>query len=358
MLKLQIKIESKVATEKCKQDQAQIRNASYTCKRFLHDEIVHECDKANAAWCNDLPLSITKYGGRPYRDAPFRVEGCNLKWYSSAQACDLVTKSGRLILVGDSLVRHLSQTMIAILRGNLSRDGVTPNAPENCSCDTQYYKECRPFCAGGYNAEQSLVCPQWDVPRYFNRWTAGKPVNASQKPWTYEKELRHLQDTLESANISGSRVVVFFMVGNHPMSLMKEGMTPQMIIDNNYAPRLKLLQSYMDQRRKLSSGSSFQRDIMMVGTNTPPGPNKPKKYLEFSGYGSMLAIAEASRRFAAEYEGPSYRDRADFPFVTRFDTFAVMDNVSAFDGTHFALRGNVALAQVFLNVLEWAIARA
>lgn len=148
------------------------------------------------------------------------------------------------------------------------------------------------------------------------------------------------------------------MVGNHPMSLMKEGMTPQMIIDNNYAPRLKLLQSYMDQRRKLSSGSSFQRDIMMVGTNTPPGPNKPKKYLEFSGYGSMLAIAEASRRFAAEYEGPSYRDRADFPFVTRFDTFAVMDNVSAFDGTHFALRGNVALAQVFLNVLEWAIARA
>jgi len=233
---------------------------------------------------------------------------------------------------------------------------MTPSAYEACSCDSQYYKDCRPFCAGTYNAEKSLLCPQWDVPRFYNRWTTGKPVNESQKPWTYEKELKHLQDTLD--NTSDSRVVLFFMVGNHPISLMKQGMTPQMIIDKNYAPRLKMLKKHMGNRRKSTNRSSAQRDIMLVGTNTPPDANKPKQYLKFSGYVHMQAIAEASRRFAAQHESPSSRRRHDLPLVARLDTFAIMDNVTAFDGTHFALGGNVVLAQVFLNVLEWALARA
>ena len=235
---------------------------------------------------------------------------------------------------------------------------MTPNASETCSCDSQYYKDCRPFCAGTYNAEKTLLCPQWDVPRFYNRWTTGKPVNESQKPWTYEKELKHLQDTLELTNISDSRVVLFFMVGNHPVSLMKQGMTPEMIVEQNYAPRLELLKTHMDSRRKSTNSSSVERDIMLVGTNTPPNPNKPKQYRRFSGYDHMHAIAEASRRFAAQHESPSSRRRQDRPLVARLDTFAIMDNLTAFDGTHFALTGNVVLAQTFLNVLEWAIARA
>jgi hypothetical protein len=233
---------------------------------------------------------------------------------------------------------------------------MTPNASETCVCDSQYYKDCRPFCAGTYNAEKSLLCPKWDVPRFYNRWTTGKPVIEPPKPWSYDKELQHLQDTLESSGVSDSRVILFFMVGNHPMSLMKEGMTPEMIIENSYSPRLEMLKRHMDKRRK-STNSSVQRDIMLVGTNTPPGPNKPKKYLEFSGYDKMQAIAEASRRFAAKHEAASSGGRQDLPLVARLDTFAIMDNVTSFDGTHFALRGNVVLAQMFLNVLEWAIAR-
>jgi hypothetical protein len=148
------------------------------------------------------------------------------------------------------------------------------------------------------------------------------------------------------------------MVGNQPMTLMKQGMTPQMIFEKNYSPRPEILRMHMVNRRKLNNRPSVQRDIMLVGTTPPPGPNKPKRYLELTGYDHMQAIAEASRRFAANHESPSSRGRHNLPFVARLHTLAIMDNVTAFDGTHFALSCNVVLAQVFLNVLEWAVARA
>ncbi len=58
-------------------------------------------------------------GGRPGFDAPYMPRGCDLKFYSTREICQILTRFESIIFLGDSLVRHLLGAFSILLRENL-----------------------------------------------------------------------------------------------------------------------------------------------------------------------------------------------------------------------------------------------
>lgn len=100
--------------------------------------------------CNVLKAMTTGvraiYGGR------FQVPNCPLKWYQrdsdSGNLCELLPRWGRILVVGDSYMRQLTQAIWMIAADDFKRGGIAPLQAEdatynNCTCDLQFTRGCR-----------------------------------------------------------------------------------------------------------------------------------------------------------------------------------------------------------------------
>lgn len=68
-------------------------------------------------------LAAMSDGGRGGFDAPYMPRGCDLRFYDSAEICDILSRFEGLILYGDSLMRHLTSAFGMLLRENLEFGG-------------------------------------------------------------------------------------------------------------------------------------------------------------------------------------------------------------------------------------------
>lgn len=64
-------------------------------------------------------LNSMSDGGRPGFDAPYMPRGCDLKFYSTREICQILTRFESIIFLGDSLIRHLLGAFSILLRENL-----------------------------------------------------------------------------------------------------------------------------------------------------------------------------------------------------------------------------------------------
>ena len=78
-------------------------------------EVLSPRPRAAPRSCSPLgALEAFARGARPSRDAPFALaRGCALKWYTPGEACNLLARAGTLVVVGDSLARHLVHVAVA-----------------------------------------------------------------------------------------------------------------------------------------------------------------------------------------------------------------------------------------------------
>jgi len=112
-------------------------------------------------------------GGRIGFDAPFQPRDCDMRWYSTHEACEIMSRFEQVMIVGDSLNRHLVNALYIMLRGDLALGGIrewdvetliknehstsstaqdweaspeteaiNPVATNPCRCRTQFYKSC------------------------------------------------------------------------------------------------------------------------------------------------------------------------------------------------------------------------
>lgn len=90
------------------------------------------------------------------RPSLFRPHGCLYRWYSPSSACALLGRIGKLVLIGDSLTRHILAALKIILSGDYQR-GALPvhfgnhTLYEQCRCDGQFSEN--RFC------ETEIDCP-------------------------------------------------------------------------------------------------------------------------------------------------------------------------------------------------------
>lgn len=291
-----------------------------------------------AADCSgaELGAAIRDRGGRPSWDAPFRVPGCRLRWFNPEQVCAILTQVGRLMLVGDSLTRHLTQSLMVLATGDYVRGAMEPSADSDCTCESSYrddFKLCRDT-SSAYRASHDLppqdVCPGW---------TANRVLFLSE--WCCDMDGARLDRAFAEAAFDGMRTVAFVSVGLHllrPLPDVGPPSTSDQIWERFYAAMWRRLEARMADRR--GDGRPGMRDALLVGTTTPPGPNKPAEYLERQGPAVMAAHADALRA----------RQRAA-PGSLLFDTHVLMSNTTSYDGTHFPMASNLVAAQALLNVL-------
>ncbi|KAI9725524.1 MAG: hypothetical protein M1828_003012, partial [Chrysothrix sp. TS-e1954] len=86
---------------------------------------------------NSLLTAMTE-GGRIGFDAPFSPRGCDMRWFSNAEICEILTRFDKVFIVGDSMMRNVAVALHVILRADLINGGRTNWAEHpdhvDCSC--------------------------------------------------------------------------------------------------------------------------------------------------------------------------------------------------------------------------------
>ena len=64
-------------------------------------------------------------GGRIGKDAPFIPRGCDMRWFTTAEVCEILGRFEKIIVVGDSMMRHVVGALNVLLREDLGYGAVT-----------------------------------------------------------------------------------------------------------------------------------------------------------------------------------------------------------------------------------------
>lgn len=64
-------------------------------------------------------LAAVSGGGRVGFDAPFVPRGCDMRWFATDEICDILSRFERVVVVGDSMMRHIIGAMNVLLRKDL-----------------------------------------------------------------------------------------------------------------------------------------------------------------------------------------------------------------------------------------------
>lgn len=70
-------------------------------------------------------LMAMSSGGRIGRDAAYIPRGCAMQWYTTEEVCEILGRFSQVIIVGDSMLRHVIGALNVIVRQDLGYGGVT-----------------------------------------------------------------------------------------------------------------------------------------------------------------------------------------------------------------------------------------
>lgn len=70
-------------------------------------------------------LEAMSTGGRVGRDAPYTAKGCDMIWYSTKEVCQILGRFSQVMLVGDSMLRHIIGALNVLIREDLGYGAVT-----------------------------------------------------------------------------------------------------------------------------------------------------------------------------------------------------------------------------------------
>jgi hypothetical protein len=79
------------------------------------------------------PLCVTREqtlraisgGGRIGFDAPFIPRDCDMRWFTTDEICEILGRFDKVLVVGDSMMRHLVGALNVLLRQDLGYGAVT-----------------------------------------------------------------------------------------------------------------------------------------------------------------------------------------------------------------------------------------
>lgn len=333
-------------------------------------DILRPMPRAAPSSCAPLgALEALSRGARPSRDAPFELaRGCALRWYTPSEACSLLARAGTLVIVGDSLPRHLTQALFAVLSGDYANGATvdaaltTPECAALCACDGQFRdSDTESGCAVGacprsasaaflgspgqrYNEAytQALKCPAWvraHVHFSFSVW-ARSGGHDEGSAWTFQPQLweASLEPLLAAAAAEAAprppRVTLLMTppAGHLGLGDMlgTEGGVWGLAEKDFLTPALEFV-GKAPRRRLLCGGQAARQKDTIPAAYLPTIP----RYAPFNA------------QLRAACQGLAGRMYAGF-----FDPYALTVNASSHDGTHYSRELNIAAAQVLLNAIE------
>ncbi|KAI9835228.1 MAG: hypothetical protein M1838_005361, partial [Thelocarpon superellum] len=97
-------------------------------------------------------LDAMSSGGRIGHDAPYMPRGCDMRWFSTEEVCEILGRFEKVIIVGDSMMRHVIGSINVLVRKDLGYGAVTDwnftpqerqvpihsTIPKDCFCNLQF----------------------------------------------------------------------------------------------------------------------------------------------------------------------------------------------------------------------------
>ena len=70
-------------------------------------------------------LAAMSGGGRIGFEAPFMPRDCDMRWFATEEICDIFSRFEKVVVVGDSMMRHVVGALNVLLRRDLGYGAVT-----------------------------------------------------------------------------------------------------------------------------------------------------------------------------------------------------------------------------------------
>jgi hypothetical protein len=89
--------------------------------------------------CPDRATMLTAMssGGRVGNDAPYTPRYCDMRWFTTEEICGILGRFEKIVLIGDSMLRHVIGSMNILIRKDLGYGAVTD---WNFSAQEKYLK--------------------------------------------------------------------------------------------------------------------------------------------------------------------------------------------------------------------------
>ena len=286
----------------------------------------HQCSPPH------LMQAVRNNGFRSGTDKPFQIEGCRVKWYSPDEACRVLKDDvGDLQIVGDSLQRHFAQAVFTVLSGDYetTTSWMTERSDaafRSCDCDAAY--DDGHVVVGGV---RNVYCRTKSVARIKTLHDARRHLQGFCPSW----------DRLHVTFIEDNYTDPFYHLGDdedvvlQPVTVQEAG---TLVIGGGLHFRR------MDQRalHRVFNRPEFRNASRRVCMTLPaPGHNKPAQYLARQGLAPTLAFNQLVRDEACQ-------GSSDFVL----ESFAITENASSVDGTHYYQEPNILLAHLLFNALD------
>ncbi|KAI9889265.1 MAG: hypothetical protein M1814_005640 [Vezdaea aestivalis] len=299
------------------------RNTCNISSLDLHAPFSPLCDNRQSM------LEAMSSGGRIGFDAPYIPRGCDMRWFSTEEVCEILSRFEKVIIIGDSMMRHVIGSINVLIRKDLGYGAVTdwnfsPQERQDCFCNYQFnVKACS--IQGIFKSQDvirhdpgSLACTEgtFDLmieqmirfpipPEETDRLKDLMGPKKPQKPFAFifghglwnDLDLQATLDWLD---------LVLDIIGSHHSYLTKKGA---------FWPRLFI-------------------------TPNAAGVHKPDQWLVTQG-NKALQLFEESVKVEAGRRG-----------VEHVGTWNMSIQSNKFDGVHVDLKGNLIKAMMVMNWLN------
>ncbi|KAI1864737.1 hypothetical protein JX265_008461 [Neoarthrinium moseri] len=266
-------------------------------------------------------------GGRVGRDSPYTARGCDMIWYTTKEVCEILGRFSQIMLVGDSMLRHIIGSLNILIREDLGYGAVTDwnfseGEKRDCFCINQFnVKTCS--VQGIYktsdvlaNAPESLSCPSL-VPG----WSTDLRIEQINRFPIPTDELTRLRVGIQSATTSKPRA---FILGHGLWN------------DLETEASIHWLDSVLSV---INHDSDFQAPTLLVTPNAA-GKDKPDKWLVTQGNKALSRFEETMAEAATKVG------------IDHLGTWNMSIQATLYDGVHLDMRGNLLKAMMVVNWLS------
>ncbi|KAI1324901.1 hypothetical protein F5Y16DRAFT_401904 [Xylariaceae sp. FL0255] len=301
--------------------------------------------------CSDRMSMLTAMssGGRIGRNAPYTSRDCDMRWFSTLEACEILNRFSQVILVGDSMLRHVIGALNIIIREDLGYGGVTDwnfNARERqwCFCNTQFdVTECS--VQGIYKTEdvikndpESLACP-----RLIPGWSTDLRMEQMVRYPIEKIEHQRLESAIDTGPSSKRKA---FILGHglwNDLEIDKSKAwlnTVITVIEGKMQFRTRLKAPPTDLKRNSRNGNEQQHMPVLLVTPNAAGELKPDEYIVTQGNKALIKFEHAMAREASRLR------------IDHLGTWNMSIQAHLYDGVHMDMRGNLVKAMMVLNWLD------
>ncbi|KAI9668339.1 MAG: hypothetical protein M1829_005543 [Trizodia sp. TS-e1964] len=274
-------------------------------------------------------LMAMSSGGRIGHDAPYMPRGCDMRWFSTEEICRILSRFDKLIIVGDSMMRHIIGSLNVLIRKDLGYGAVTdwnftPEERSECFCNFQFnVKAC----------SMQGIFKTADVVKH-------DPESIACSPGSIDLMIEQMiRFPIALDEIERYKVLLGSTKPKKPYAFVfGHGLWNDLDLQATLDWLDQILEMTTEQLPYLKEKDSFWPRLFI--TPNAAGKEKPSEWIVSQG-NKALMIFEESVKTQVELRG-----------IEHLGTWNMSIQSNKFDGVHVDLKGNLIKAMMVLNWLN------